>query len=119
MNVQTGKYGEKLAELYLVKKGYRIVATHWTCRYGEIDIVARTSTSARSLVFVEVKFRKSEQFGFGYEAVNYKKLVSLRRAISYYLLTQKLDGVSWQLDAVCLTLRESKIKVQHFANITE
>ena len=55
-----GLSGEKLAAEHLVANGYRILETNYKNRFGEIDIVAR---DGRTLVFIEVKSRRSTRFG--------------------------------------------------------
>ena len=53
---RTGRIGEWLCAMFLRLKGYTVLARNWTCRYGELDIVARRH---RTLVFVEVKTRRT------------------------------------------------------------
>lgn len=57
-----GRWGEALAAEFLRRKGYRIVAAGWRCRFGELDLVAERG---EFLCFVEVKLRGSERFGSG------------------------------------------------------
>jgi putative endonuclease len=52
---QAGRIGEDLARSYLEKKGYYIWDQNWSCKAGELDLIARHE---RSLVFVEVKSRR-------------------------------------------------------------
>ena len=35
-----GRWGEALAAEFLRRKGYRIIASGWRCRFGELDLVA-------------------------------------------------------------------------------
>jgi len=53
---QTGNAGEDRAATFLERRGFVIVARNWSCRYGELDLVAR---EAATVVFVEVRVRKS------------------------------------------------------------
>ena len=55
-----GRWGEALAAEYLRKKGFRILAAGWRCRFGEIDLIA---ADREYLCFVEVKLRKSSAYG--------------------------------------------------------
>lgn len=77
-----GAWGEGLAAEYLRRRGYRIVAGRYRCRYGEIDIVAR---NWRYLVFVEVKLRKDADFALAREYVDSHKQRRLRLAAQCYL----------------------------------
>jgi putative endonuclease len=62
-----GYLGERAAEKYLKRKGYKIVARGLRLRGGELDLVA---VDGRTVVFVEVKTRRSEQFGHPAEAIS-------------------------------------------------
>ena len=77
-----GAWGEALAAEYLRKKHYKILASGYRCRFGEIDLIA----SSRSyLVFVEVKLRKSDDFAAAREFVDGSKQQRLRTTASMYL----------------------------------
>lgn len=52
---QIGEKGEEIAAKYLIKRGYKIIQTNWTCQIGEVDIVAQDSDN---VVLVEVKTRR-------------------------------------------------------------
>ena len=55
-----GAWGEDCAAAYLRRHGYRILARNYSCRFGEIDIIA---ADRHYVVFVEVKLRASDRFG--------------------------------------------------------
>ena len=77
-----GAWGEALAAEYLRKKRYKILASGYRCRFGEIDLIA----SNRSyLLFVEVKLRKSPDFAAAREYVDCRKQDRLRATASMYL----------------------------------
>ena len=77
-----GAWGEALAAEYLRKKHYRIVGSGYSCRFGEIDLIAR---NWRNLVFVEVKLRKDASFAQAREYVDRYKQDRLRITASMYL----------------------------------
>ena len=77
-----GAWGEALAAEYLRKKHYRVLASGYRCRFGEIDLIAANRTY---LVFVEVKLRKSPDFAPAREYVDTRKQERLRAAASMYL----------------------------------
>lgn len=77
-----GAWGEALAAEYLQKKKYKILATGYRCRFGEIDLIA---ANRKYLVFVEVKLRKSDRFASAYEYVDSYKQDRLRTTASIYL----------------------------------
>ena len=57
---EVGKTGEDLAFRFLKKRGYRILLRNYTCKMGEMDIIAQDGDT---LAFVEVKTRTSTVFG--------------------------------------------------------
>ena len=79
-----GQWGEERAAECLRKKGFQVTGANWKCRFGEIDLIAEDGVY---LCFVEVKLRKSSQFGAACEAVTVSKQRKLRTAAQYYLLT--------------------------------
>ena len=81
-NNVTGAWGEALAAAYLEKKQYALVAVHYRCPFGEIDLIVQDQ---RYLVFVEVKLRKSPKFAQAREYVDWRKQNRLRTTASLYL----------------------------------
>lgn len=77
-----GAWGESLAAEYLQKKKYKLLATGYRCRFGEIDLIVSNKTH---LVFVEVKLRKSNRFAEALEFVDYHKQNRIRTTAELYL----------------------------------
>ncbi|NWG00465.1 MAG: YraN family protein [Thermoanaerobaculaceae bacterium] len=84
---RTARWGERLAELWLRAKGYRIVARNWRCALGELDLVC---ADGQVLVFVEVKTRRSMEAGRPEEAVTGAKQRRLVRLAQAYLGERKV-----------------------------
>ena len=78
----SGAWGEALAAEYLRKKHYKIVASGYRCRFGEIDLIAQ---DRKFMVFVEVKLRKSANFAQAMEYVDQAKQDRLRSTAALYL----------------------------------
>ena len=78
----SGAWGEALAAEYLRKKHYKILASGYRCRFGEIDLIAANRTH---LVFVEVKLRKNDDFATAREFVDHRKQDRLRTTAKMYL----------------------------------
>ncbi len=78
----TGAWGEAVAAEFLRKKHYKIIASGFHSRFGEIDLIAR---NRKFLVFVEVKQRKSARFAQAREYVDFRKQDKLRITASLYL----------------------------------
>lgn len=81
-NNLVGAWGEALAAQYLQKKRYKIVATNYRSRYGEIDLIV---SNRKYLVFVEVKLRKSDRFASAFEFVDSHKQDRIRTTAELYL----------------------------------
>ncbi len=71
-----GNFGERVAKAHLEAKGYRILATNFRVREGEVDIVAQQGDV---VVFVEVKTRRGEAMGSAVEAIGARKAQRLLR----------------------------------------
>ncbi|MBM3333895.1 YraN family protein [Candidatus Sumerlaeota bacterium] len=79
---QTGQTGEEIAARFLHRKGFRILERNYRCEVGEIDLIAE---DRGSVVFVEVKTRKSLASGAPEEAVDREKRRKIIRAAQWYL----------------------------------
>lgn len=78
----TGRWGEEQAARYLKRKGYRILDRNFSCRFGEIDIIA---SDREYLVFVEVKTRKNANFAEAREFVGAGKQSRVMSAASIWM----------------------------------
>lgn len=77
-----GEQQEKIAAHYLAKQGLQLICMNYQNKLGEIDLIMRT---ARELVFVEVRYRRSSKFGSAVESVDYRKQRKLWRTAQCYL----------------------------------
>ena len=98
MHMQMGIWGENLAVAYLREKGYVILERDWRSQHRDIDIIAKDKECT---VFVEVKTRHSNPLGAPIEAVDYKKVKNLCRAINHYIQYKKLDTL-WRFDIITI-----------------
>lgn len=87
---RAGDRGEAEAARYLRKKGYTLLASQWRCRFGELDLVARSKKGV--ICFVEVKLRSPDAIALPREFVDAHKKERLRRAASAYLSRYALDA---------------------------
>jgi len=98
---EVGKLGEKAAQKFLRKRGYRIRETGFRCRHGEIDIIARQKDC---LVFVEVRTKSNLEFGTPEESVTQtKKERLIASALTYTTTHQDLPSL-WRIDFVAVEL---------------
>lgn len=77
-----GRWGEALAAEVYRKKGWRIAAAGWTCRFGEIDLIAEND---KYIAFTEVKLRQDDRFAAAREFVDRRKQERLRTSAQMYL----------------------------------
>jgi putative endonuclease len=113
---RTGKKGEDIAVAYLISRGYRIVERNYKCPLGEIDIVARDGDE---LVFVEVKSRKSEEFGDPQLAVGLKKQKKVSRISLAYLKEKHLYPCNARFDVVAIKMLPDGSTVELIQNAFE
>jgi putative endonuclease len=77
-----GTAGEAAAARYLIERGYHVLERNFRCRGGEIDVIA---LDGGTLVFVEVKLRRTLARGTPLEAVTALKQARVRKAAQQYL----------------------------------
>jgi len=92
-----GKAGEITALGYLKKKGYKVLEQNYTCPLGEIDIIARHK---RTIVFIEVKTRRSLSYGSPLYAITRRKQRKISMAALYYLKSNRQMDQGARFDVV-------------------
>lgn len=113
-NRELGNYGEDLACQFLEKNGYKIIERNKSfSRFCEIDIIAQIKNT---LVFVEVKTRKTNSFGTPLEAITKTKYNHIKQGALTYLSESKHKFSNFRIDAIGITL-EPKIEIKHLQNI--
>lgn len=105
--------GERAAERHLRSRGYRIVARRERGRLGELDLVA---VDGRTVVFVEVKTRRSHAAGHPAEAVDADKQRKLTRLALAYLKRHDLLEYRTRFDVLAVTWPNGarKPKIEHY-----
>lgn len=119
-NYETGKLGERLAEEYLAKKGFRIIERNFHTRFGELDLV---TTKDKKLIFVEVKLKIGEDFGTPEEMITPTKLRQVTKTAESFLLMKpeiRKFYSEYQVDAVCIVLDSDQAvkRLDHYENLT-
>ncbi|HEY2524118.1 MAG TPA: YraN family protein [Candidatus Binataceae bacterium] len=97
--IALGRRGERIAERHLKRRGYRILERNFRGAGAEIDLVAM---DGETLVFVEVKTRRTVLAGTPQEAVNWHKQRHLRRAGEIYARRHRMDGRPIRFDVVAI-----------------
>ena len=97
--ITLGKAGEDYACRELERCGYEILARRFRTRLGEIDIVAREGDT---LVFIEVKARRTTRFGEPVEAVDWRKRQTIARLAAEYVLRYSIGNACCRFDVVSI-----------------
>ncbi len=109
-----GWRGEEIARSSLERQGWVLVQKHFRTREGEIDLVMK---DGRTLVFVEVKTRRSPKFGLPEESITPKKLERMFAAGERYLQRHPHHGPI-RFDLMVLDSSAGEQKVRHHRNIS-
>lgn len=110
-----GKEGEELAVSFCKKKGYRILEKNYKTVFGEIDIVARDGDK---IVFIEVKTRADDTFGYPFEAVDAKKREKIRKVALCFMKKFKQE-VPARFDVLSISLDDGRKRVEHIIDAFE
>ena len=108
-----GKEGESVAVRYLKQQGYKIIEQNYRCKAGEIDIIAR---ERKTLVFVEVKTRRSTSYGDPKWAVTPKKQKAISMAALYYLKVNDQTRADARFDVVSILAQGDEPRIELVRN---
>ena len=104
-----GEYEARAAE-YLEASGYEILERNYRCACGEIDLIAR---QGNCLVFIEVKYRKTDRFGDAAAAVDPRKQQRLSKMAAFYCLSRRVpQETPCRFDVIAVTGQE----LAHYEN---
>ncbi len=109
-----GKKGEKVAVKYLKKSGFEIIECGFKAMRGEIDIIARENDT---IVFVEVKTRRTDEFGSPFEAVDLKKQAQIKKIASIYISKRYQKFIPCRFDVVGIIVKKrGDYEISHIRN---
>lgn len=90
---------EKIALKHLRRNGLKLITSNYTSKVGEIDLIMKDK---QTLVFVEVRYRKSNKFGSALESITSGKQSKITRTASLYLSENKLWHLNSRFDVVTI-----------------
>ncbi len=94
-----GQRGEAMAAKFLEERGFCVIERNWNCRLGEIDLIVSRDGEIR---FIEVKLRRSLDYGYPEASITWTKLKHLSRAIECWIKSQKQPPECYQADAIAI-----------------
>ncbi|MCX7798136.1 MAG: YraN family protein [Melioribacter sp.] len=109
-----GKEGEELACKYLTELGYKILKKNYQLNHGEIDIIAEDGDT---LVFVEVKYRKSIEYGHPEDSITKRKQKQIKKTAEAYIYKNNITNQSCRIDVISiLHLPDKEPEIIHYKN---
>jgi putative endonuclease len=95
---QIGQQKENQVCDHLISQGLQLIMQNYRCKLGEIDLIMKDKDT---LVFIEVRHRKQNDYGNGLESITKTKQRKIIRTAQHYLQTHELDNkFSCRFDAV-------------------
>ncbi|MCL2132264.1 MAG: YraN family protein [Lentimicrobiaceae bacterium] len=109
---EKGKFGEKLAEDYLINHDYTVLHTNWRAKRYEVDIIAQKGDI---LVFCEVKYRSSNFFGEPESFVTKQKQRNIIKSAAMYVGRNCWRG-EVRFDIISILMKDETAKINHIEN---
>jgi len=98
-----GRTAEDKALKYLKQQGLKLVERNYTCRYGEIDLIM---LNQETIVFVEVRYRASNDYGGALQSITAAKQAKLRKTAQHFLsaprMNRKGHNIACRFDIICM-----------------
>ncbi len=107
--IKKGKEGEALAADFLIEKGFEIIARNYRNKRSEIDLIIKKSNW---LIFVEVKMRSSDAYGYPEDFVDYKKAKNIIDGAEQYTYDQNWQG-NVRYDIISIRDQYGKKEILH------
>jgi putative endonuclease len=108
-----GELGERIAERWLRRHGWRVVQRRFRNGHRDIDLVMEREGL---VAFVEVKARRGSEFGDPVEAVNWKKQKELTRSAHVWIDRHGRPFESYRFDVVGILVDGDRVRVRHVAD---
>jgi putative endonuclease len=108
-----GELGERIAERWLMRRGWRLVQRRFRSGHRDIDLVVERDGT---IAFVEVKARKGVEFGGPVQAVDHRKRRQLERSAMVWIDRHGREAESYRFDVVGVLLSGATVRVCHVEN---
>jgi len=110
--VETGFYGQDIAEEYLLNKGMKLLEANFRTRQSEIDLIMQ---DGEYIVFIEVKYRRSLKYGLPREAISTSKQKKILHAAKYYASRSNAEQ-DYRFDVVEIIETNKDLQINHIEN---
>ena len=108
-----GELGERIAERWLRRQGWRVVQRRFRNGHRDIDLVAERDGV---VAFVEVKARRGDRFGDPVEAVNWKKQRELGRSARVWIDRHGRAPEAYRFDVIGILVAGERVRIRHVEN---
>ena len=108
-----GELGERIAERWLSRHGWRVVQRRFRNGHRDIDLVVERDGT---IAFVEVKARKGADFGGPVQAVDYRKRRQLEKSALVWIDRHGREAESYRFDVVGVLLNGASVRICHVEN---
>lgn|SRR5687767_9143365 len=109
---ELGKKGEQIAQVYVQQQCYHVLHTNWKWGRKEIDIIA---SKGNDLIFIEVKTRINNLYGWPEEGVHHKKRQYLQGAAEVFLEKSGHTPAAIRFDIIAITFTKGEeYELEHF-----
>lgn len=112
-NQVLGIRGERIAERWLERKGWRVLQRRFRDGHRDLDLIAERQGT---VAFVEVKARSGDAFGAPVEAVDWRKRRELVRSARMWISRHGQPGESYRFDVIGVLLAPERVLVRHVEN---
>ena len=113
-STELGRYGEEKAVDFLKNQHCKILDRNFSCKQGEIDIVAQDN---KEIVFYEVKTRNSLEYGKPVDAVDNYKQKHIWEAAKYYLYKNNMMNEFVRFDVIEVYLKNDRVFINQIRNM--
>ena len=104
-HLQQGEKSEQQACQFLQKQGLKLLCRNYSCKMGELDLIMEDN---KTLVIIEVRYRRNDKYGSGAETVTFKKQARIIATTQLYLLHHKINQPV-RFDVISLSGTDNKV----------
>ena len=108
-----GELGERIAERWLRRTGWRVLQRRFRSGHRDIDLVVEREGT---IAFVEVKARRGDRFGQPVEAVNWRKQKELTKSAQVWIDRHGRPEESYRFDVIGVLMEGDRVRVRHVAD---